>query len=74
MGTFLFVIGIALLLIGSVKFMIEAFSESVFWGFGCLLVTPVSIVFAYLFWDACKKPVIYQLAGTGFLLLSSVLK
>mgnify|MGYP000213665154 FL=1 len=74
MGTFLFIIGIALLLIGGVMFMIEAFSESIFWGLGCLLVAPVSIVFAYLFWDTCKKPVTYQLVGASFLLLSSLLK
>lgn len=59
----LFWIGLAVMLIGGIGTLIAAFSESLLWGFGCLLLWPVSLLFLVTHWDVAKNPFLLQMAG-----------
>lgn len=58
-----------MLLIGGIGTLIAAFSTSVWWGLGCLLISPVSLVFLILHWDVAKNPFFLQVAGLVLMLL-----
>lgn len=38
-------LGLAILFIGTIWFLIVAFSENILWGLGCLFLVPVSLIF-----------------------------
>jgi len=48
----------------------RAFSQSVIWGLACLFIFPVSLIFMFLYWELCKKAVLFQIVGVSFMLLS----
>ena len=48
---------------GGIGFLLAAFQESLLWGLGCLLLSPVSLIFLILHWDEAGKPFLLQLAG-----------
>lgn len=58
-----------MLLIGGIGTLIAAFSTSVWWGLGCLLISPVSLVFLILHWDVAKNPFFLQVIGVVVMLL-----
>lgn len=58
-----------MLVIGGIGTLIAAFSTSVWWGLGCLLLSPVSLVFLILHWDVAKNPFFLQVAGLVLMLL-----
>lgn len=62
-------LGGALLFIGGIWLLIEAFTTSILWGIGCLLITPVSLVFIFVYWDRAKSPFILQLVGLALIIL-----
>lgn len=62
-------IGIVVVIIGVIGTLIAAFSTSVWWGLGCLLFSPVSLVFLILHWDVAKNPFFLQLAGVVLMFL-----
>ena len=66
-------VGIGIIVIGGLGFLIAAFKESILWGIGCILLSPVSIVFLVLHWEEAKNPFLLQLVGIGLLLVSTVL-
>ena len=66
-------VGIGIIVIGGLGFLIAAFKESILWGIGCILLSPVSIVFLVLHWEEAKNPFLLQLVGIGLLLGSTVL-
>ncbi len=59
----LVIIGIFVLVIGSIGFLIAAFKTSILWGLGCLLLSPVSLIFLILHWPVAKNPFLLQLIG-----------
>jgi len=63
--SFILIIGLVIILVGGIMFLIEAFKENILWGFGCLILSPVSLVFLFMHWDVSKKPFFIQLAGLG---------
>ena len=65
------IIGIALVFIGGIGLLISAFKESIWWGLGCLLFSPVALVFLILHWHNAKKPFFLQLAGVAVLFLGT---
>jgi hypothetical protein len=65
MALFLFFMGGIAYLVGFVWIMINAFSESVPWGVGCLLCSPVALIYGFLKWEELKLPAI--LMGIGAL-------
>jgi hypothetical protein len=66
-------VGIGIIVIGGLGLLIAAFKESILWGIGCILLSPVSIVFLVLHWEEAKNPFLLQLVGIGLLLVSTVL-
>lgn len=58
-----------MLAIGGIGTLIASFSTSVWWGLGCLLISPVSLVFLILHWDVAKNPFFLQVAGLVLMLL-----
>jgi uncharacterized membrane protein len=64
-------IGILIAVIGAIGFLIAAFRESILWGLGCLLISPVSIAFLFMHWSEAKNPFSLQLAGIGLVLLAA---
>ena len=65
--------GLLLLLLGTIWFLIEAFSEDFLWGLGCLFIPILQWVFLIGHWDRAKKGFLLQLAGGGLLFLSAVM-
>ncbi len=58
-------IGLVIVIIGGIGFLIAAFKESVLWGIGCLLISPISLIFLFVHWEEAKNPFLMQLAGIG---------
>ena len=71
---FLIYIGVAVFIIGGLGLLIEAFKESILWGIGCLLLTPIALVFLILHWDKAKNPFLLQLVGVAIIFLGSMFK
>ena len=65
--------GLLLIAGGSLYILVRAFTTSVLWGVGCLLISPVMIVFAMLHWDGAKAGVLAAVAGTVVLFLAGLL-
>lgn len=70
----LFYIGIGIFIIGGIGTLIAAFKESLLWGLGCLLFTPISLVFLVLHWQKAKNPFFLQLVGLAVVLLGAGMK
>ncbi|NCB57264.1 MAG: hypothetical protein EOM46_07090 [Gammaproteobacteria bacterium] len=67
-------IGIGIFIIGGIGTLIAAFKESLLWGLGCLLFTPISLVFLVLHWQKAKNPFFLQLVGLAVVLLGAGMK
>ena len=65
-------LGFAIIIIGAIGFLIAAFRNSILWGLGCLLFSPISIVFLILYWQEAKNPFFLQLIGLGVVFLGSM--
>lgn len=66
------IVGVLIFIIGGILLLIESFKESIIWGFACLIVTPVVLVFTFVHWDVAKKPFFIQLTGLGILFISAL--
>lgn len=67
-------LGLAILVIGGLWLIIEAFKTSILWGLGCLIITPVSLVFIFVHWDRAKSPFILQLVGLALIIANAFLE
>ncbi|MEI8669936.1 hypothetical protein P4S65_17980 [Pseudoalteromonas sp. B131b] len=63
MSEVLSIIGIIIVVVGGIFLLIETFRESILWGIGCILISPISLLFIVLHWDVSKKPVVIQIVG-----------
>ncbi len=63
-GVFFIAAG-ALIFVGTIWFLIEAFSEGALWGLGCLLIPLVSLLFLVRHFDKAKVPFLLQVLGFG---------
>lgn len=61
-----------IILIGAIGFLIAAFKNSILWGLGCLLFSPISIVFLVLYWQDAKNPFFLQLIGILIVFLGAM--
>lgn len=66
-------IGIAIIIIGGIGFLIAAFKNSILWGLGCLILSPISIVFLILHWQEAKNPFLLQLIGVAVVFAGSMM-
>lgn len=67
------IVGILIAIVGGIFFLIETFRESILWGIGCLIISPISLIFAFLHWDVSKRPVLIQLTGLGVIFVGALL-
>ena len=67
-------LGLIVFIIGGIGTLIAAFKTSIWWGLGCLLIAPVSLIFLVLHWDVAKNPFFLQLAGFALMFLGSTLQ
>ena len=70
---FLFLIGVAITILGALGLLLAAFSESVLWGLGCLFFSPVSLFFIILYWDRAKNPFLLELLGIVIMVVTLIL-
>lgn len=63
------ILGLVVCVIGGIGTLIAAFTTSVWWGVGCLLFSPLSLLFLVLHWDVARNPFLLQMAGLGLMLL-----
>jgi hypothetical protein len=56
-------IGVLIFILGCLGFLVAAFQESIIWGLGCLIVSPVSLVFLVMHWQQAKNPFFLQIIG-----------
>ena len=69
MAPVIMVLGYIIMILGSILFLIAAFSESIFWGIGCLFVPFVGLFFLLSHWEEAKTPFFIQLAGAGLIVI-----
>jgi len=72
-GMILAVVGLIVIVAGGIWFLVTAFQESPAWGLGCLLCSPLQLVFLVTHWDKAGKPFLVQLAGAVPLFLGAML-
>ncbi|MDB6025257.1 MAG: hypothetical protein JWM68_1480 [Verrucomicrobiales bacterium] len=69
----LMAIGGIVILVGTIMFLIAAFSESILWGLGSIFVPFVALVFLCMHWDVAKRPFLIKLAGLAVVAVGVVL-
>ncbi len=69
-ATALFLVGGAFILIGQFKIIVLAFRKGLTWGFNCLLVPGVTLIFVLLHWDIAGSLFLLQLVGAGLMFMS----
>jgi len=67
------VTGLFISLIGTIWFLIVAFSESILWGLGCLLIPFIPLIFLILHWREAAKPVIVWVIGAVIIGVGTVM-
>ena len=63
--SFIIFLGCALYIVGHLWILVLAFIESIWWGIFCLFIHPASFIFAIIYWDKAKKPLIMVILGTA---------
>jgi len=69
----LLLVGGALMLVGVVMFIVNAFKVSVMWGLGVLFIAPVGLFFLVKNWQENKRSFFIQLAGLALVIVGAVL-
>jgi hypothetical protein len=73
LGGIVSIVGIIVLIVGSIMFLIAAFKEHILWGLGSLFVPFVSLVFLIMHWSVAKKPFLIQIIGAVLMIIGAVL-
>lgn len=71
MDMLFFWLGLIVFIIGGLGFLIATFRAGILWGFSCLILPPVSLIFLFAHWDKAKGPFGLQLIGLGGLLFGT---
>lgn len=64
-------LGMVIFVVGGIAFLVDAFRTHLAWGFGCLLIPLVGLIFLILYWQDVKKPFFTQLLGIALLLVAA---
>lgn len=67
------VIGALIFIFGAICFFLEAFDKSLWWGLGCLLFSPVSLVFLFKYWNDVKNAFFMELLGISIMAMAFLL-
>ena len=73
-GIIVLVAGVIITIVGGARFVIAAFEESVWWGFGVLLLPIVSPVFLILHFSDSWRPAVNFAVGFVLVLLGTYLR
>jgi hypothetical protein len=64
-GIPLLFMGMVVALAAGISFLVAAFRVNLWWGLGCIFLSPVSPVFLVLHWNVAKRPFVASLLGLG---------
>ena len=64
----LFVVGVALAIIGAVWFLLGAFSEGILWGLAVMFIPFVSVIFLIVHWQRARWPFLLYLFGSALVI------
>ena len=64
-------IGLAIFIIGGIGTLVAAFRVSVWWFLGCLIFSPISLLFLILHWQDAKNPFFLQILGFVLVLIGN---
>lgn len=73
LGIIVLIVGGLAMLVGSIMFLVAAFSESVLWGLGCIVIPFVSLFFLIMHWQEAKKAFLVHLAGFALLVVGMLI-
>jgi hypothetical protein len=73
MATLLIVLGVFAWLVGWVWLLVAAFVESVPWGVGTLLFSPIGLIFGVLQWPEYKVPMFMYIGGAVLIFIGRVI-
>lgn len=51
--------------------LVLAFQQSVWWGLGSLLLSPVMLAFVFLHWEQAKRPFLINLGGLALAIVGA---
>jgi len=71
MSNIIQIIGLCIFFLGGIMYLIASFKTSLLWGFGCLLITPVTLFYLFFHWDDAKKPFLIQIGGFVIMLIGT---
>lgn len=71
MSILIFLLGVILFLLGSAFFLIAAFSVSIWWFIGCLLLPIIQLAFAIFHWKKARKGFLILVAGIALMLVGA---
>lgn len=71
LGTLIIWLGLAMLLLGSLAFLVVAFRESVLWGLAVLFVSPCGLIFLILHWQQARNSFYLQLCSIAIILFGA---
>lgn len=75
LATLVVLVGLLAIVLGGLWMLVQAFSESLLWGFGCLLLPgPVSLAFLIVHWRRARSPFYLQLLGVAAILVAAVVE
>jgi hypothetical protein len=63
--------GLVIFIFGGIAFLVAAFKTNLFWGLGCILIAPVSILYLVFHWGDAKKPFSIQVIGLVIVVASA---
>jgi hypothetical protein len=69
----IFLLGLGMILLGSVRIMISAFRTSILWGLGWLFLPFGKLIYLIVHWDEAKPGFFLYLKGVGILALGTFL-
>jgi len=72
-GSAVCLLGLLVALAGAIWFYVVAFKTNIWWGIGCLLLSPVSLVFLIMNWKAAWRPWLISVAGAGLVFFGVML-
>ena len=73
MGYVLLFIGAIIALVGTIIFLVAAFSEHIGWGLACIFLPFASLIFLVMHWHDAKKGFFLSLAGTVIVMIGIAL-
>ena len=64
-------IGLAIFIIGGIGTLVAAFRVSFWWFLGCLVFSPISLLFLILHWQDAINPLVLQILGFVLVLIGN---